>query len=63
MNIFPLFIGGIEEEGEDTEADHYLVCVFRLVAEVDDDVHEENGGEIPEGAVQWFAKRILMLKE
>ena len=57
----PVLIGSIEEERYQTERDHDEVLVLGFSAEVNGDVHDEDGRQIPQRPVQWFCKGIFML--
>ena len=43
----PVFIGGIEEERDDTERNHNGMLMLCLSAQVDDNVHYQNSRQVP----------------
>ena len=59
----PIFVGSIEDDGDDAESCHDPMLISRLSAQIDGDVHKEDGRQIPKWTIQRFGKRTLMLHQ
>lgn len=63
MHKLPLDVGCIKEERYNAEGNHNMMKIARLLAEVDNDMHDEDCWQIPKWAIERFGKRTFMFKQ
>ena len=58
-----VFISCVEDDGDDAERYHDLIQIFGFSAQVDSNVHQEDGGDIPQWTIEWFTESVLVFEK